>query len=272
MLDPQALDSSTAIAAETRRPSVMTAPSRDGAPEHFRYKLGTDRLGRKGAQRRHTPARPPRGLHQAEIQADPLASDRGQRRRAALGITKLDRSRALPHQNRGPQPLAYRRAATLTSPNPVRVPKKIAPTLLAQQVSRVEWRAWQESNLRPAASKLAPPTVPGGPGTSLSLSLRGVMQRAEEGQGRTGQAGTPLPRPCHGLPRDTVCAGPREQHLVDVPASAIQNPLDQGEFTPEGFQAVDGSTTLPTMNDMGPRSRIPIPVHEAAGSIISSLI
>src|SRR5438132_4146268 len=177
MLDPQALDSSTAIAAETRRPSVMTAPSRDGAPEHFRYKLGTDRLGRKGAQRRHTPARPPRGLHQAEIQADPLASDRGQRRRAALGITKLDRSRALPHQNRGPQPLAHRRAATLTSPNPVRVPKKIAPTLLAQQVSRVEWRAWQESNLRPAASKFVTGRIPErpprpGPSRYAGLEIR----------------------------------------------------------------------------------------------------
>ena len=53
------------------------------------------------------------------------------------------------------------------------------------------WRAWQESNLRPAASKAAPPTVPACPGTSLSLSLRGVTRTLQDGEGHTGRAGTP---------------------------------------------------------------------------------
>src|SRR3989442_11367687 len=55
----------------------------------------------------------------------------------------------------------------------------------------LDWRAWQESNLRPAASKAAPPTVPACPGTSLSLSLRGVTRTLQDGQGHTGRAGTP---------------------------------------------------------------------------------
>ena len=59
------------------------------------------------------------------------------------------------------------------------------------------------------------------------------------------------------------------KHLVDVSALAIQNPFGQGEFTP---QAVCGSTMLPTMNDMGPRSRTASPVQVAAGAISIVLI
>src|SRR5258706_11123357 len=44
---------------------------------------------------------------------------------------------------------------------------------------RDEWRAWQESNLRPAASKAAPRNVPERPGASLPVSIRGVTRTVE---------------------------------------------------------------------------------------------
>src|SRR2546426_9775031 len=58
VLDPQALDSSTASAAQTRRPGVMTAPSRDGAANTLGTNWGPTVSDGRGAQTRDTPARP----------------------------------------------------------------------------------------------------------------------------------------------------------------------------------------------------------------------
>lgn len=63
----------------------------------------------------------------------------------------------------------------------------------------VERRAWQESNLRPAASKSSTAIIPERPSPSLSVPLRTVTSTARDAEGRRGQAGTltfatPVPR------------------------------------------------------------------------------
>ncbi len=104
------------------------------------------------------------------------------------------------------------------------------PTLGTGQLAlfpeRLRLRAWQESNLQPAASKLEPATIPDHPATSRSVSERGVTRSTVSPVDLSVPA-DPAPFATALLP-DFAGAAPGPSGAVLSPPTARQNGQKRG--------------------------------------------